>query len=238
MRGSAVLRNGPLPLRLLGTVALTGALAFLQVYSIQSVLPVWVAELGVSPVSAGATVGATVLAVALVSLFTGVVSDALGRKWLIVASALFLALSTLLLHGATSIEYIWWLRFLQGLAVPGITVVLIAYIGEEFDGSDRVRLMSLYVSGTILGGFLGRFLLGYLDEWLGWRHGMLVMALLNLLGAAVIARHLPSSRRFIAQAQGAGFAYFAAAPAQPPCVHRLCAGFLRVVFAGGLLYLH
>lgn len=31
------------------------------------------------------------------------------------------------------------------------------------------RLMSLYVSGTVLGGFLGRFLLGHLSEIMGWR---------------------------------------------------------------------
>lgn len=190
-----------LPLSLLLSAALTGALAFLQVYSIQSVLPVLMQDLQVSAVSAGTTVGATVLAVALVSPFTGMVSDALGRKWLIVASVLFLALPTLLLHWAADIETVWWLRFLQGLAVPGITVVLIAYIGEEFDGARRVRLMSFYVSGTILGGFLGRFLMGYLDEWLGWRNGMLVMALLSLAGGAAVWRYLPPSRRFVPRPQ-------------------------------------
>nr|WP_256473513.1 MFS transporter [Neisseria sp. HSC-16F19] len=190
-----------LPVSLLLAAALTGALAFLQVYSIQSVLPVLMRDFGVSAVSAGTTVGATVLAVALVSPFTGMVSDALGRKWLIVASVLFLSLPTLLLYGADDIRQVWWLRFLQGLAVPGITVVLIAYIGEEFDGARRVRLMSFYVSGTILGGFLGRFLLGYLDEWLGWRNGMLVMAVLSLAGGVAVWRYLPPSRRFVARPQ-------------------------------------
>ncbi len=190
-----------MPASLLLAAALTGALAFLQVYAIQSILPVLVRDLGVSAVAAGTTVGATVLAVALVSPFTGMLSDALGRKWLIVASVLFLALPTLAMHWAADIGQIWWLRFLQGLAVPGITVVLIAYIGEEFDGGQRVRLMSFYVSGTILGGFLGRFLLGYLDEWLGWRNGVAVMALLNLAGGVAVWRCLPPSTRFVPRPQ-------------------------------------
>ena len=201
MNNTADYSERALPVSLLLAAVLTGALAFLQVYSIQSVLPVLMRDLGVSAVSAGTTVGATVLAVALVSPFTGMVSDALGRKWLIVASVLFLALPTLLLYWAGDIQHVWWLRFLQGLAVPGITVVLIAYIGEEFDGAQRVRLMSFYVSGTILGGFLGRFLLGYLDEWLGWRNGMLVMAVLNLAGGIAVWRYLPPSHRFVARPQ-------------------------------------
>lgn len=49
-----------------------------------------------------------------------------------------------------SINWLWWLRFAQGVAVPGITVVLLAYLGEEFSGNTRIKLMSFYVSGTVL----------------------------------------------------------------------------------------
>lgn len=181
---------------LLMTAAVTGALAFLQVYSIQSVLPVLMADLQIDAATAGGLVGATVLAVALVSPFVGILSDAWGRKPLIAASVLFLALPTAAMFWAHDADWLWRLRFLQGLAVPGISVVLIAYIGEEFGGADRVRLMSYYVAGTVLGGFLGRFLMGYLNEWAGWREGLLVMAALNAAGALLVWRCLPHSRRF------------------------------------------
>ena len=190
-----------LPLSLLLTAAITGALAFLQVYSIQSVLPVLMRDLGIDAVTAGTTVGATVLAVALMSPFMGMLSDALGRRGLIIASVFFLALPTAAMFWTYDIGQLWWLRFLQGLAVPGITVVLIAYIGEEFSGANRVRLMSFYVSGTVFGGFLGRFLMGYLDEWMGWRAGFLVMAALSVGGGVLVWRHLPPSRRFVARPQ-------------------------------------
>lgn len=191
----------PLSMRLLLTTGMVGALAFLQVYAIQSVLPVLMADLGISAVVAGTTVGATVLAVALMSPFTGMLSDALGRRWLIIGSVFFLALPTAAIYAAADIGQIWWLRFLQGLAVPGITVVLIAYIGEEFHGSHRVRLMSFYVAGTVLGGFLGRFLMGYLDEWFGWRVGFLVMATLSVIGGVLVWQNLPPSRHFLAKPQ-------------------------------------
>ena len=169
----------PQPLLLLA-IALIGVFAFLQVYSVQAVLPILMHDLQASEVQVGLAVGATVMGVALMSPFMGMLSDALGRKVFIVGSLLFLGIPTALLAGAQSIEAMMFYRFLQGLAVPGITVVLIAYIGEEFSGRMMARLMSLYVSGTVLGGFLGRFLLGHLSEIMGWRGAFYVMAVLSL----------------------------------------------------------
>lgn len=186
-----------LSLGLLLTIAITGSMAFLQVYSIQSILPVLMVDLHIDAAQAGTIVGATVLGVALMSPFMGMLSDALGRRWLIIGSIVFLALPTMLMCVVVDVQQMWYLRFLQGLAVPGITVVLIAYVGEEFSGSQRVRLMSFYVSGTVFGGFFGRFLMGYLEEWFGWRWAFGVMGGLSVLGAVLVWRQLPKSRYFV-----------------------------------------
>ncbi|HTH40819.1 MAG TPA: MFS transporter, partial [Rhodocyclaceae bacterium] len=112
-------------------VWLLGFFAFLNVYSMQAVLPLVMEEFGASPVQAGETVGATVLAVAIVSPFIGILSDALGRKNIICASLFALTIPTLLIPAADSLTMVLVMRFLQGLAIPGIAVVLIAYIAEE-----------------------------------------------------------------------------------------------------------
>ena len=186
-----------LPLLLRLAVAATGLSAFLQVYAVQAVLPLLVRDLAATEVQAGLAVGATVLGVALMSPFMGMLSDAAGRKSFIVGSLLFLAVPTALLAGVETIGQMMLLRFLQGLSVPGITVVLIAYIGEEFDGRTMTRLMSLYVAGTVLGGFLGRFILGHLSELIGWRAAFYVMAGMAVLGALFIGRQLPASKHFV-----------------------------------------
>ena len=108
---------------------LIGVFAFLQVYSVQAILPLLLQDFQASVVQVGNTVGATVLAVALTSPFVGMLSDAIGRKKIIVGSLLFLAIPTGLIAATDSIQLLTLLRFLQGLAVPGITVVTIAYIG-------------------------------------------------------------------------------------------------------------
>lgn len=136
------------------TVALVGMFAFIQVYSVQSILPQLQRDLHASVVEIGNSVGVTVLAVALISPFIGMLSDALGRKWLVVASVFALGVPTALMTQVDTVHGLLILRFLQGLAVPGVSVVIIAYIGEEFRGASMVRMIAIYVAGSVLGVLL------------------------------------------------------------------------------------
>ena len=190
----------PLTLGLALAVFVIGVFAFLEVYAIQAILPILMHDFNASPAEIGFTVGATVLAVAIMSPFMGMLSDAIGRKKVIVASLLFLAFPTAMLGFSSSLGQMNVWRFLQGLAVPGITVVLIAYIGEEFSGKAMTRLMTLYVSGTVLGGFSGRFILGHLTDYMSWQHAFWVMAAMMLAGVALAYSQLPASKNFVANA--------------------------------------
>lgn len=182
---------------LLLAVFVIGMFAFIQVYSVQAILPILMQEFHATPDEIGFTVGATVLAVALMSPFMGMLSDAIGRKNVIVASLLFLMLPTAVMGFVPSLNLMNVCRFLQGLAVPGITVVLIAYIGEEFSGRDMTKLMSLYVAGTVLGGFSGRFILGHLTEVMTWQQAFWVMAAMMVVGVALAITQLPASKNFV-----------------------------------------
>ncbi|MDH2925917.1 MFS transporter [Lonepinella koalarum] len=178
------------------TIMMIGGFAFLQVYSIQAILPVLMEHFSASKVQAGLTVGVTVMAVAIISPVMGMFSDAVGRKSLIVICMLLIVFPTALLSISENITQIKLWRFLQGLFVPGVTVVTIAYISEEFP--DRLAsMLSLYVSGTVLGGFSGRFLIGYLHSIVGWQTGYLIFAGLMLIGVIWAALVLPASKNFV-----------------------------------------
>lgn len=178
------------------TIAMIGFFAFLQVYSVQAILPVLIHDLNANEIEAGMAVGATVLAIAVISPFIGMLSDGLGRKPFIIGGLFLLAVPTGLIGLSSSMSEITVWRFLQGISVPGITVVLIAYISEEY--SEHIAtMMALYVSGTVLGGFSGRFFAGHLEHFLGWRYGYGVMAICTLIGALWVLKTLPQSKNFV-----------------------------------------
>ena len=78
--------------------------------------------------------------------------------------------------------------------VPGVVAVLVTYIGEEWPPRRVPFIMSLYVSGTALGGFIGRLTAGLLADWFSWRVSFLALGLASLAGAAAVAAWLPHGR--------------------------------------------
>ena len=88
-------------------------------------------------------------------------------------------------------------RFAQGLFVPGIIAVMLAYINEEWAGRGIGQAMAYYVTGTVFGGFLGRFLSGIIATHWSWRGAFIVIGGLNLIGAVVVRAWLPMAKNFV-----------------------------------------
>lgn len=173
-----------------------GFFAFLDVYAIQSILPMIKADFDTTATQAGMVVGVTLFAMAAVSPFMGLVSDRFGRKNVLCFALTALTIPTALIPLSTNLHQLMVFRFFQGLAVPGIVVVTMAYIAEEFPVTRIGRITTAYVSGTVMGGFIGRFITGHISDWIGWRGGFLVLAALNLMGIIMVYKQLPPSQKF------------------------------------------
>jgi predicted MFS family arabinose efflux permease len=89
-------------------------------------------------------------------------------------------------------------RFVQGLLMPGIIAVTIAYISEEWAAGGAATVMAAYVAGNVLGGVTGRFLSGMVAEHFGWRLSFVALGALNALGAAAVWKWLPQPRVAVA----------------------------------------
>jgi predicted MFS family arabinose efflux permease len=169
---------------------------FINLYTPQAILPVLTAEFAVAPARTGLTVTAPLIAVALVAPFAGAVSDRVGRKRLIVGASLLLSLPTLVLALAPNFEVFLLARFAQGLLLPFIFTVTVAYIGEELQGQAAVPAAGVYTIGSIFGGFGGRFIAGIAADLAGWRVAFLVITAVTLAGALLLAVVLPREQRF------------------------------------------
>ena len=183
-------------------VTLAGVAAFLNLYATQPLLPMFAKTFAASKSAVGMTVSASTLGVALSAPLCGLLAERVGRKRVIAAATLLLAAPTLLAATSSSLGALIFWRFLQGVVMPGIFGVTIAYIAEEWPSANVARVMSIYVSGTVLGGFLGRVLTGYPATHSifpgvapSWHIGFLVIGACDLVFAAVIARWLPADRK-------------------------------------------
>jgi len=171
--------------------------AFLHLYSPQAVLPLMAQEFGVGAAGASLIITASTLAVAATAPFSGAISDLLGRKRVIVAAMVLLLVPGVMLPLSGSLnELIFW-RFVQGLLLPPIFAVAIAYIGDEWPPQQATGVIGSYTSASAVAGFLGRFIPGVLLAYVGWRGGFMALAVLTAVCLIVVAALLPREKQFV-----------------------------------------
>ncbi len=119
----------------------------------------------------GATITATTLAVALSAPFDRHTGRHGRRRRLIVLATLCLVVPTALIGFSSGLESLLVLRFLQGLCLPAIFSVTIVFITEGGRPVATQGILRLYMAGSNVGGFLGRFVVAGADQYLGWRDG-------------------------------------------------------------------
>jgi predicted MFS family arabinose efflux permease len=139
-------------------------------------------------------VSAPTIAVAVGSPLVGALADRVGRRRLILVSLFLIAIPTALAATSQSIGQLVVWRLLQGLIVPGVYAVSLAYIGEAWGADSLGRAMAALVTGNVLGGFTGRFLTGIIADWVSWRWSFLCLAAITVTGAVVASRWLPPER--------------------------------------------
>ena len=176
-------------------VTLCGVCAFLELYCTQPLLPLLARLFHASKTGVGLTVSAATLGVALSAPIFGALTERLPRKRVIVASLIGIAIPTLLAATSQSLAQLVFWRFVQGIFVPGVVAVVVTYIGEEWPRERLALIMSFYVSGTALGGFIGRISTGVLADTFNWRIGFLVLGAAAFAGAGMVALWLPHGRR-------------------------------------------
>lgn len=213
----------PTPLRVwplyLGTVV-----AYADMYLTQPVLPELSREFGVGPARAGLTVSAVVLAIALASVLYGPLSDALGRRAVMGASLGLLAAATLACAAAPGFGALVALRGLQGLFVPGMTAISVAYAGDRLPRRELGAAVGGIIGASVVGGLVGRVAGGLVASWLGWRASFLCFGLLTAAAALAVGRGLEGGRPPGGEGLGAATRGLLSHLGNPPLVGAYLAG--------------
>jgi len=180
-------------------LALVGFCAFLGLNMTQPLLPMLRTLFHVSAGEVSLTVGAAIIAVAIAAPAAGMIADAVGRKKIIVLSLLGLSAFTALGAAAPNLHLLILFRFFQGLFVPGVVATTIAYIAEESPAGSMSPIMAAYVTGTVIGGFSGRFICGLIAGHWGWRAPFIILGGLTFAGMFAVRHYLPPDKHFVRQ---------------------------------------
>ena len=173
---------------------LCGCAAFLNLYATQSILQTFAAQFQVSAKAAGWSITVTTLAVAITAPFVSRLTGRFEQRTVISVAALLLAVPALMTAYASSFAEVLAWRFVEGMLIPVVFATSVAYIGDRWSGATVTEVTSLYVAGTVLGGFAGRFVTGVMTDYVGWREAFELLAVLSLMVGGFIQFLLPASR--------------------------------------------
>ena len=175
-------------------VALAGAAAFLTLYATQPLLPLLARTFSASTFAVGLTVTAPTIAIALVAPAVGRFADRVGLRRVIVGCAFLQSVATALAAASTTLAQLIACRLLQGVFTPGVFAGTVAYIHETWPPSRTGRATAIYMTGTIVGGFVGRALAGLIAADVNWHLSFAVLSVLHLAIAGVLWLWLPDER--------------------------------------------
>jgi len=173
-----------------------GFITFVTLYDIQPLLPLFTREFSISPAISSLPLSISTATLAVGMLFSGLTSDSIGRKPIMVAALIMtslLAIATAFTHNLPSLLMI---RFVQGAVLAGVPSVAMAYLGEEMDGTAIASAMGLYISGNAVGGMSGRVVTAIMADYMPWRTAIGLIGCISLLLALWFVRLLPASGRF------------------------------------------
>ncbi|MFL1419122.1 MFS transporter [Pseudomonas fildesensis] len=173
---------------------LCGCAAFLNLYATQSILQTFAAHFHISSRAAGWSITVTTLAVAITAPFVSRLTGRFEQRTVIAVAALLLAVPALMTAYADSFAEVLVWRFVEGMLIPVVFATSVAYIGDRWSGGTVTEVTSLYVAGTVLGGFAGRFVTGVMTEYVGWREAFELLAVLSLMVGGFIQFLLPANR--------------------------------------------
>jgi MFS transporter, DHA1 family, multidrug resistance protein len=177
-------------------VLVLAALTMVGPFTIDAIFPafeVMTHELAVDKVAMQQTVSVYLVAFAVASLFHGSLSDALGRRPVIVTGCILYAATSAVCALAPSMPLLLGARAAQGLVAGAGMIVGRTVVRDLFDGAHAQRFMShismIFAVAPALAPIVGGWILG----WGSWRTIFWVLAAYGLVLVALTLTSLPET---------------------------------------------
>ncbi|WP_293576311.1 multidrug effflux MFS transporter [Phaeobacter sp.] len=164
-------------------------------FSIDAMLPA-LPEIGQSlspdaPNQAQLVIASFALGMGIGTFFTGPLSDAFGRKTVILVATLLYIAATLIAWASTSMEMLLISRILMGLGVAGPRVVALAIVRDLYSGREMARMMSIAMMIFTLVPAIAPMIGAGIIALTGWRGIFLAFAVFAIIMISWMSLRLP-----------------------------------------------
>ena len=229
------------PLGATALAVLLAGLSMLGPFAVDTYLPAFPAiqaSLGASAIEVQQSLTLYMLSFAVMVLWHGALSDAFGRRNLILGALVLFGIATLGCAASHSVEYLWAFRVLQGLSGGAGVVIGRAIIRDLYSDAAAARLLSLVTMIFSIAPAIAPILGGWIVKLLDWRSIFLFLFAYTALLLWVCWKRLPETLppekrhqfnpRFLAKSYGQIF--------RSPLFH-MKAGLVAFNFAGLFLFI-
>ena len=131
------------------------------------------------------------------ALASGPVGDRVGRKPVLIASLVLLAISSLGCTQVRTVPELVWLRLVTGLGIGMLMPASVALASDYLPDRLRAGAIMVVFTGAPLGGFLGKVIVAELLSSQGWPVIFWIGGLLPLALIPVLLLWLPESPRVL-----------------------------------------
>ena len=170
----------------------------MNIASLSLVLPLIIAEMGLTRADAGLLASGTYAGFMIGGVVIGKLSDIVGRRTLLVFNILLFSFASLLAGFATNYEYLLVVRFIQGLGLGAEFPIIGIYLNELTSKKNLNAVVGL-TTGFFAYGFALTPLIGiFVVPELGWR-GLFWVLVIPAILALYIRRRLPETPSFLAR---------------------------------------
>lgn len=150
---------------------------------------------GVSEGKIQLTIALNFVGFCLASLIYGPLSEAYGRRVLMVAGNFVMVIGAVGCVIAPNLELLLAARFVQGLGAAASAVVVFAMIADTYQGQKSARLIGVMNSLLTTAMAAAPVIGGFINEAIGWRGNYCVVAVVSAVSWVLLLVLLPETRQ-------------------------------------------
>ncbi len=162
--------------------------AFAILYEHQTLLPILAQQWDRSLSDVALITTVTMLPLALAPLVYGYFLERLSSRHMLIGGFVLLLITQAFLSAAPSYGVFIVLRGLEGLLLPAIFTALMTYSSALGGQHNTRRNISFYIAATIVGGYCGRLITGFVTDLTDWQTAFWMWSFLCLVAVASLFR--------------------------------------------------